>query len=185
MSRTKSKYLAEKIAEKIPPSEKRSLEDIPAPDAVTGDEATVRLKQALDSLKHSEALQSLAAFASHQAAHQGHQIGSPGHQQATREIFDQTLARMQEHASNAAESEPSVPRPPPPPPAPERAAIYSAPVSREVANGSGRREPSPGSVRLSFEQRQAAAAAGISEVEYARQLQKLPAYKKLRGVEHE
>jgi hypothetical protein len=59
--------------------------------------------------------------------------------------------------------------PPPPPPRPERGPIVSAPVSRQV----------PGTpqysnrITLSMEQKEFAKIAGISEVEYARQLMKL------------
>jgi len=61
--------------------------------------------------------------------------------------------------------------------------MYSAPPSRE--SGNGRRELSPSQVKLSLAQREAAMLAGISEVEYARNLQKLPEWKRQRGVESE
>ncbi len=56
-------------------------------------------------------------------------------------------------------------------PANERASIMSAPVSREAPSGGGQR--SSRTIRLTAEQREAAKLAGISEVEYAKQLQKL------------
>lgn len=54
---------------------------------------------------------------------------------------------------------------------PERTAIVSAPVSREVPTNDGKR--STGTVRLTAAQREAAKMAGITETEYAKQLQKL------------
>ncbi len=180
------KHLAEKIAEEIPPSEKHSLNDDPAPSAVAPDPATLRLKEQLAALQHSEAAQRLMHFAASPAA-QGHQPGSPDHQRATRQIFDQHL-QAAASGGQPSQSEPSEPpeffRPPPSPPEPDRAAMYSAPVSRE-GTSAGYREPSPSSVRLSPAQREAARYAGISEVDYAKQLMKLPAYKRERGVEQE
>jgi hypothetical protein len=72
-----------------------------------------------------------------------------------------------------------VPRPPPPAPQPESGAMYSAPVSRQVQGGGYR--PSPSSVRLSAEQREAARMSGISEVEYAKQLHNLDKAKTEEG----
>jgi hypothetical protein len=129
----------------------------------------------------------LTALAAHEAAQQGHQRGTDGHREATRRIFNQRLGHMRgvNPEPEPPELELDVPKPPPPPPRPDPGALYSAPVSHQVANGSGRRQLSPSQVHLSFEQRQAARAAGITETEYARQLQKLPEYKRQRGVEHE
>jgi hypothetical protein len=127
----------------------------------------------------------LTALAAHEAAQQGHERGTDAHRQATREIFNQRLGHMRRvnPEPEPPELELDVPKPPPPPPQPDQGAMYAAPVSREV-QGSGYR-PSPSSVRLTIEQREAARLAGISEVEYARQFAKLPQYKKDRGVEYE
>jgi hypothetical protein len=163
-------------ADKAPaPSEKIPLNDEPAADAV--DPATERLRRQLADLKQSEALQQLTNYAVNQAAAEGHIPNSESHIRRSRELFEQHLR-------------PQAPAPEPvtepefrPQPAPERAAIYSAPVSREVTSNGYR--PSPSSMRLSVEQREAARLAGISEVEYARQLQKLGPWKAMRGVETE
>lgn len=53
----------------------------------------------------------------------------------------------------------------------ERPSIMSAPVSRETPSAGGQR--STRSIRLTPDQKEAAKLAGISEVEYAKQLQKL------------
>lgn len=49
--------------------------------------------------------------------------------------------------------------------------MYSAPVSRGEVGGY--REPSPSQVRLTVEQKQIAAASGISDVQYAKNLLRL------------
>ena len=77
------------------------------------------------------------------------------------------------HITAQAEAQQPTPeffRPPPPPlPQPQaqtRAALTSAPVSREVP--SGNRIPSiPSRINLSAEERQIAAASGISDKQYA------------------
>lgn len=51
--------------------------------------------------------------------------------------------------------------------------FFSAPVSREAMSWTGRREDRPGSITLTAEQKSAAKIAGISEVEYCRQLIRL------------
>jgi hypothetical protein len=184
VSRTKSAYKndsAEFLADKGPaPSEKIDINGEPAADAI--DPATERLRRQLADLRQSEALQQLTNYAVNQAAAEGHVPNSESHIRRSRELFEQHL-RPQAPAPEP-EPEPEFRPPPPlPPPQADRAAIYSAPVSRETA-GTGYR-PSPSSTRLSVEQREAARLAGISEVEYARQLQKLGPYKAARGVEHE
>ncbi len=185
MSRTKTKYASknsEKPAEFLADQGPKPSADAAA---VAGDEATVRLKRTLEGLRQSEELQRLAAFARHQAAQQGFQPGTAAHQQVTRQIFDNHLAHLQgqaEAATPATEPEPGLFRPSPEPR--DESAKYSAPVSRGDI-GSYSRNRSPSSIRLSPQQREAAALAGISEVEYARQFQKLGQYKKERGVERE
>lgn len=56
---------------------------------------------------------------------------------------------------------------------PQRRGIVSAPVSRESMSWTGRREDRPGSIRLSAAQVEAAKIAGISTVEYAKNLIRL------------
>jgi hypothetical protein len=82
------------------------------------------------------------------------------------------LADLQSQA-RAAQPTPAIFQPPPPP---DRAAIYSAPVSRRDIGGV--REPSPSSVRLSPEEKEIAAVSGLSQVEYARHKLRLEAEKR-------
>lgn len=121
----------------------------------------------------------LAALAATEAAQQGHARDTDAHRQATKAIFDQRLAHLQAQAraNSAPQEPPKFFKPAPPPAPPDRAAMYSAPVSREVPTGAYR-EPSPSSVTLSQDQLAIAAASGISPVEYARNLLKLEAQKR-------
>jgi hypothetical protein len=137
------------------------------------------------------ALDQLTNIAGNEAVQQGHQYGTAAHTEAAVRIFRDRLNTLEAQTASTRptqlEPSPHAPpphRPPPPPPSPEseRAALVSAPVSRGDI-GSYSRNPSQ--VRLSPQQREAAALAGISETEYARQFQKLDAYKRQRGVEHE
>jgi len=181
----KTRY-REKSPEEIPASEKIESEPVQSNPAAPPncDEATERLKQQVAALQQSEEMQRLVAYASNQAAQYGYQPGTAEHQQATHQII-QHLAN-QKPAQPTPEPEPFRPQQSVQlPPEPDRAAMYSAPPSREAPSGNGRRELSPSQVKLSPLQRQAAALAGISEVEYARQLAKLGPYKAVRGVEHE
>jgi hypothetical protein len=99
---------------------------------------------------------------------------SPEYFQAVESAFQHHLQRKQEKAAAKAESQPTPkffqppPAPPQEPPEHAQAAIYSAPVSREAGGGGGY-QPSPSSVRLSPQEREAAKMAGISETEYAHQ----------------
>jgi hypothetical protein len=114
----------------------------------------------------------LTALAAKEAANH-HPRGSDDHREATRQIFNEQMARLQAQATPApAQPSPDFFRPPPPPPAPEpsrEASYVSAPVSRGDVGGY-QRDPSPSSVRLTPEQKQIAAASGISEVDYAKNL---------------
>jgi hypothetical protein len=60
---------------------------------------------------------------------------------------------------------------PPPVPQPQRTNIVSAPVSRAVPSASGTR--TPGKITMTAEHREFARVAGVSDVEYAKQLQRL------------
>jgi hypothetical protein len=126
------------------------------------------------------------------ALQHGYQRGTPDFLDVTKQLFDRQMAAQANAAPATQQSEPAAPepphqvqeapmpnhpfhqRPPPPPPEPseQSASIYSAPVSRE-ASGGGYRQSSPSSVRLSPDQREAAKMSGVTETEYARQLQKL------------
>jgi hypothetical protein len=117
----------------------------------------------------------LTAVAAHEAAQQGYARGTDGHRQATRQIFDEHLARLQAQDTARATAQPTPeffrPLPPPPPPERERSSIVSAPVSREVPSANGAR--STRQIRLTVDEREAAALAGVTEVEYAKQKQRL------------
>jgi hypothetical protein len=107
----------------------------------------------------------ITAAAAHQAAQEGHERNTDSHRQRTRELFDQHLRQTHAQAPTPEFFQPK----PAPESAPEseRAAIYSAPPSREVPSG-GSRQPSPSSVRLTPEELQIAAASGISATQYAK-----------------
>jgi hypothetical protein len=113
----------------------------------------------------------LAANAAAQALQEGHALGSEAQMGRTRELVDQHLAHLQaqDMAPAAAQPAPEFFRPPPEPPS--RASIVSAPVSRGEVGGY--REPSPSRMTLTEEQRQIAAASGISDVQYAKNLLRL------------
>jgi hypothetical protein len=136
------------------------------------------------------ALDQLTDLAGNEAVRRGFQYGTAGHTEAAVKIFRDRLNTLEEQVVSNASAQPTPheppplrPAPPPPsPPEPDRAAIMSAPVSRGDVGGYSR-NPSPSSVRLTLEQREAAALAGISEVEYARQFAKLDRYKRERGDE--
>jgi hypothetical protein len=231
-SRYKEQFLAEKIAEEIPPSEKIDINSEPAADAVVirhetdalpnvavaeamtmsakADEATARLQRQLEELKRSEELQRQAAAMPHQrppsreekltawraqgmneadekflsergnealvdhpqitqvavarALHSGIERGSPEFYNAVKANFDDLAAQSQ-----------ASPQPAPaffaprtsPHPEPSPASFVSAPVSHDGV-GSGYREPSPSSVRLTPEEQEIARASGISLTDYAR-----------------
>jgi hypothetical protein len=115
----------------------------------------------------------LTAAAAHRAAQEGYRPDTDGHRKRTRELFDQHLRGARTQAPTPAVFAPPARSPEPAPEPEDRSAFVSAPVSREVAGGDGRRELTPSQVRLTYEQKEAARMAGISEVEYARQMQKL------------
>jgi hypothetical protein len=64
-------------------------------------------------------------------------------------------------------------------PPPVRRPTYSAPVSRSGGAGLGAGPASPGRVTLSAEQREHARASGLSDLEYARQVQRLNERKRM------
>jgi hypothetical protein len=100
-------------------------------------------------------------------AEQHHERGTESHRAATLEAF-RRLQGQQAQAQPAV-STPAFFQPPEPslsPATPDRAAIYSAPVSRTTSPG-GYREPSPKSVRLSPIEQEIARNLGLSDVAYA------------------
>ena len=105
--------------------------------------------------------------------------GTEAHRQATKEIFDQHLGQQQ--AQPAVSARPATdpagffaPRPAPSPAAAyeQRASIVSAPVSRGTASYETGQRPAR-TIRLTAEEQEFARIAGISDVEFAKQKQKL------------
>jgi hypothetical protein len=168
-------------------------------ETIEADEATLRLRKQLDDLQQSEQIQrqhaerqhqqtqqinQLAEFAASEAEKQGHQRGTDGHLSAAREIFHNHLTHLQAQAQAAAAAQQAAANPAPapefsrsslpplPPELPERTSHYSAPVSRETPTASGQRT-STTRVTLTAEEKNMAQIAGVSEVEYAKQKQRL------------
>jgi hypothetical protein len=116
----------------------------------------------------------LAAFAANEAAQAGHERGSREHMHATKQIFDQHMEHLKQQATannpeSAMTPTPKFFEPPPPPPPRPRHVPVSAPVSRQIPDGSPRSEyeQDPRRVHLSVEEREIARASGITEVQYA------------------
>ena len=115
------------------------------------------------------------AFAVNQANQAGHQRDTPAHYDAVKKIFDAHVEHlMREQAQAAQPAMPQAQETPqffkPPSPrgaAPNPSARFSAPVSREIPTGSGRR-PTPGKITLSPSEVEAARVSGISLEEYAK-----------------
>jgi hypothetical protein len=109
----------------------------------------------------------LTRLASDEAA-QHHERDTDAHRAATLEAFHRLQGQQ---AQTRTATDPAgffePPEPARSPAAPDRAALYSAPVSRTASPGSYR-EPSPRSVKLSPAEQQIAAASGISDIEYAK-----------------
>lgn len=129
-------------------------------------------------LTHPQHILGLTNFAGQRASQQGHQLGSVEHTEVAKQVFHDSLARLEAAQAQPAAAQPSPSstnqttmertRPLLPLPEPrERSSIYSAPVSRDGA-GSGYREPSPSQVKLGADELEIAKASGISPVEYAR-----------------
>jgi hypothetical protein len=118
-------------------------------------------------------------YCAHQAIQAGHQRDTPAYRDAVRANFTKAMNHIQAQAQTA----PEMFRPPPPPerePRPEaRAALVSAPISRQTASSNGERyEPTPSRITLSADERAIADASGISHTEYARNKLKLQRLKR-------
>jgi hypothetical protein len=116
----------------------------------------------------------LTQFASRQAVSQGHRAGTAEHEQAAQRLFYENLTHLREQAqaNSPKPAEPETMQPkffePPSSPAPSnQASMYSAPVSRAGGFQQSSR------VTLTREDKEYARIAGITEVEYAKQKQKL------------
>jgi hypothetical protein len=108
----------------------------------------------------------LCRLASDEAERQGYERNSEGHRAATLEAFHR-LQGQQAQTRTATDPagffEPTEPTRSPA--APDRAAMYSAPVSRREAGGY--REPSARSVRLSVLEQEVARNLGLTDTAYA------------------
>jgi hypothetical protein len=109
----------------------------------------------------------VTVVAAEAAAQQGFERGTDAHRQATKEIFDQHLARRQAAPAASARPAPAffAPRPAPSQEPPGAAAYVSAPVSRRDVGGP--RTLTPSQVRLSPLEQEIARGLKISDVEYA------------------
>jgi hypothetical protein len=106
-----------------------------------------------------------------------------------RDFIRQKFTTVMQHLQQQAGQDVPEPFRPSPPPAPQpqaqtRAAITSAPVSREVASGNGERYQSHLSqVHLSADERAIASASGISDREYALNKLKLQKLKREGSIQ--
>ena len=93
----------------------------------------------------------VTGFVIHKALEAGHPRGSDAHFDFVKKAFDANLAHLQAQAAQPA-MQPTTPtpaffKPPPGRPAPNPSSKFSAPVSREVPNATGKRH-TPGKVTL-------------------------------------
>jgi hypothetical protein len=111
----------------------------------------------------------LTAYATQEALAAGVKADTDDFRHAVKANFDTAMRHIQAQAEIDQPTPAFFKPPPPPPPQPQpqtRAALTSAPVSRGVPSGD--RLPSiPSRINLSAEERQIAAASGISDKEYA------------------
>jgi hypothetical protein len=131
--------------------------------------------QFFDSREDMMANQQEASEAAAEALAAGIERDSPQFFEAVEEGFakrlDQRAAEQTTPAPAPAFFAPR-PAPSPAPAAPDRSGMYSAPVSRGTPSGETGQRPAR-TIRLTAEEREYARVAGISDVEYARQKQKL------------
>jgi hypothetical protein len=118
-------------------------------------------------VEHSALTAQAAAVAAQQ-----YQRGTDDHRRATKQLFDQHLAHLAQAAANPVPTAQPIPeyfRPPEPKPesTPSPASYTSAPVSRSGGGFQSSR------VTLTREDKEYARIAGISDVEYAKQKQRL------------
>ncbi len=109
----------------------------------------------------------IAAVAAQETMAAGIGRESPEFLPAVKENFEKRFRHLQ--AQGAAQSpEFFKPRPAPERSVPDQSYYVSAPVTRQTPTGSPRVDSNPTKIRLSAEEKQIAAASGISEVEYAK-----------------
>jgi hypothetical protein len=124
-------------------------------------------------------LHDVTRVASEEAAQQGHERGTEAHRKATKAIFDEHLGHQQAQPAASVEPTPAFFEPPEAsrsPAAPDRAALYSAPVSRGTPSGGTGQRPAR-QITLTPQDQEYARIAGVSDVEYAKQKQRLAQHK--------
>ena len=115
----------------------------------------------------------VTVVAAEEAAQQGFERGTDAHREATREIFHRHLGHRQAAPAASPEPTPLFFAPPPQPQArAEPSALYSAPVSRQAQSGGTGQRPAR-QVTLTPQEQEYARVAGVTDVEYARQKQRL------------
>ena len=115
----------------------------------------------------------VTVVAAEEAAQQGLERGTDAHREATREIFHRHLGHRQAAPAASPEPTPFFFAPPPQPQArAEPSALYSAPVSRQAQSGGTGQRPAR-QVTLTPQEQEYARVAGVTDVEYARQKQRL------------
>jgi hypothetical protein len=124
-----------------------------------------------EDIMSSMSNQQLASEAAAEALAAGIERDSPEFFQAVEEGFAKRLQAAEQPAPAPAFFAPR-PAPSPAPAAPDRSGMYSAPVSRGTPSGETGQRPVR-TIRLTAEEQEYARVAGISDVEYARQKQKL------------
>lgn len=119
-------------------------------------------------------------YAASQALQAGLQPDTDQYRTAVRSNFAQAMKHIQARAQTEV-PEPFRPSPPPPPQprAETRAAMISAPISRQAPSSNGERyELTPSKINLTADEKAIADASGLSHVEYARQKLRLLKAKK-------
>jgi hypothetical protein len=147
-----------------------------------------RLQQAQRPMSQEEQAQAIMAHAVQIALHQGHEPNSEAHQRAAFRIFHAMIGTPEQvHQHQQPQYQQPEPEPPPMPtptrqqiaeelapmssPDERRAAMVSAPVSRETPTGGGygqRYQSRSSQVTLTPEEREMCRMTGVSEVDYAK-----------------
>jgi hypothetical protein len=109
----------------------------------------------------------VADYAANQALQAGHQRDTDSYRASVRQNFQALMKHLQEEAAPVAGPFRSAPPPPSAPSPKANGAQYSAPISRDIPRGGDYVPSVPSRISLSAEERQIAAASGISDKEYA------------------
>jgi hypothetical protein len=184
-----------------PPTEAQPETVSAPPDVAPHDDASEALQRQIDALRQSESMQQQAAIGQLAANERRHAwlastpgarenvaaLGAIHHAALSAGLADTSpeyfsfmesqLAGLQRptmaatHMAEEMQQRAERSRTPEPPPRPSRVA-YSAPVSRDIPDGTGRRD-SDRKVTLTREEQEMARVSGVSLEEYARQKLKL------------